>query len=350
MDETKDLVTTEHRELATELSITDVRNQVAKIQQLMHEVLQEGQHYGTIPGAEKPSLFKPGAEKINFMFRLGTGKLDIVKLDFDNGHREITVTTPIIHIPTNTVVAYGIGSCSTLESKYRYRNGAKKCPACGKETIIKGKEEYGGGWVCYAKKGGCNAKYKENDTAITSQAVGKIENPDIADVYNTVLKMAAKRSYVDGTIKASAASDFFTQDIEDFVEEEQPIAEKKTQTKPIKPSQAETVAQVFSGTVEDAQVTKPHETTKREILIQTLQFYVDKGLVKDAKLDTINKMLEWLDNTKDAETNDKKGKDGRTGWEKAIENLKQLETVIPEEFRRAHGLYKAVESEQQDIF
>lgn len=35
----------------------------------------------------------------------------------------------------------------------------KTCPKCGAAAIIKGKEEYGGGWVCFKKKGGCGAKF-----------------------------------------------------------------------------------------------------------------------------------------------------------------------------------------------
>jgi len=342
--ENKDLVTTEgnSRELSTELSIGDVKNQVIKIQQLMHEVLQEGQHYGTIPGTEKPTLLKPGAEKINFMFRIGTGRLEIMKLDFDNGHREITVTTPIIHIPTNTVLAYGIGSCSTLESKYKYRNAAKKCPTCGKETIIKGKEEYGGGWICFAKKGGCGAKYKENDTLITGQVVGKVENPDIADVYNTVLKMAAKRSYVDGTIKASAASDFFTQDIEDFVEDEPPaVTQKPAQAKPIKPNPAETIAEAFSGTVENAEVvgepapTEPVERTPREKLIDALQYYTKSLLIpqRDKWPEFVASAISWFSNKANTEKYQER-------FDKTIGALKTIEKDIPAHIRYAHGLYE----------
>lgn len=350
--ENKDLVTTEgnSRELSTELSIGDVKNQVVKIQQLMHEVLQEGQHYGTIPGTEKPTLLKPGAEKINFMFRIGTGRLEITKLDFDNGHREITVTTPIIHIPTNTVLAYGIGSCSTLESKYKYRNAAKKCPTCGKETIIKGKEEYGGGWICFAKKGGCGAKYKENDKIITDQVVGKVENPDIADVYNTVLKMAAKRSYVDGTIKASAASDFFTQDIEDFVEDEPAVTQKPAQAKPIKPNPAETIAEAFSGTVEDAGlpisdmvsgVPSAPEPTPREKLIAALQYYTNAMLIpaRDKWPEFVAGAIGWF--TKNKEGAEKY----QERFDKTVNALKTIEKDIPEHIRYAHGLY-----EQEDIF
>ena len=33
------------------------------------------------------------------------------------------------------------------------------CPVCGKDAIIQGKPEYGGGWLCYKQKGGCGAKF-----------------------------------------------------------------------------------------------------------------------------------------------------------------------------------------------
>jgi hypothetical protein len=105
-----------------------------------------------------------------------------------------------------------------MESKYRWRKAALKCPACGKEAIIKGKAEYGGGWVCYGKNGGCGAKYRDGDAAVEKQKTGKVENPDIADTYNTVLKMSKKRAYVDAVITACAASDIFTQDAEDLRE------------------------------------------------------------------------------------------------------------------------------------
>lgn len=200
-----------------ELTIEQVEAQVAKIEALMQRVLKRDQHYGVIPGAgEKPTLLQPGAEKINLMFRIGPGKPEVEEVSLGGGHLDVKVMLPMIHLPTGRLLGYGYGSCSTMESKYRYRNAAKKCPACGKETIIKGKAEYGGGWVCYAKKGGCGAKFAEDDVAITGQVVGKVENPDIADTYNTVRKIAYKRAYVGGTIKVTSASDFFTQDLEDM--------------------------------------------------------------------------------------------------------------------------------------
>ncbi|MDD5305047.1 MAG: hypothetical protein PHS14_18260 [Elusimicrobia bacterium] len=216
-----------------ELTIEEVEAQVAKIEALMQRVLKRDQHYGVIPGTgEKPTLLQPGAEKINLMFRIGPGKPEVEEVPLGGGHMDVKVTLPMLHLTTGKVLGYGFGSCSTMESKYRYRSASRKCPTCGKETIIKGKAEYGGGWLCFAKKGGCGAKFAEDDSAITGQVVGKIENPDIADVYNTVRKMAYKRAYVGGTIKVTAASDFFTQDLEDMHDNGGPEEERKAEPAP----------------------------------------------------------------------------------------------------------------------
>jgi hypothetical protein len=221
-----DLMIRPAESMPSELSIEDIQGQVAKIQKLMGAVMRSGEHYGIIPGTNKPSLLKPGAEKLGFVFR-HLPKYDVQKIDLPNGHREYIVTTTL-QKPDGSFVAQGVGSCSTMESKYRYRNAAKKCPHCGKETIIKGKDEYGGGWICYAKKGGCGAKFADNAPEITSQPTGKVENPDIADTYNTVLKIAKKRSHVDSEITACAASDIFTQDVEDSQPDEAvPVAHEE---------------------------------------------------------------------------------------------------------------------------
>ena len=43
----------------------------------------------------------------------------------------------------------------------------------------------------------------------------RVPNPDIADVVNTIQKMAQKRALVAATLIATSASEFFTQDVED---------------------------------------------------------------------------------------------------------------------------------------
>lgn len=214
MGDTRELVVIEER------SIAEVKAQVGKIQSLMKDLMHEGEHYGpSFPGDKKKNLLKPGADKICFVFRLAP-EYEVTTTDLPGGHREYMVKTVLRNLATGQAVGQGLGSCSTMESKYRWRNAARKCPQCGKEAIIKGKEEYGGGWICFKKKDGCGATFDDADPAIIAQEVGKIENTDIADVYNTALKIATKRSYVHSTISATAASDIFSQDAEDFVAEE----------------------------------------------------------------------------------------------------------------------------------
>lgn len=202
------------------MSVDDVHNQIQLIQQHMKNNMKEGTHYGSIPGCgEKKVLYKAGAEKLTFIFRLAP-RYEVTKTSMTEEHLNIDVTCNLYHIATGNFVGEGVGSCSTRESKYRYRQGERKCPKCDNTTIIKGKAEYGGGWLCFAKKGGCGAKFEDGDQSIEGQLQGKIENPDIADVYNTVLKMAKKRALVDATLNATAASDIFTQDIADPEPEE----------------------------------------------------------------------------------------------------------------------------------
>jgi len=45
-----------------ELTVDDILAQASKIQDVMRQAMTEGQHYGVIPGTNKPSLLQPGAE------------------------------------------------------------------------------------------------------------------------------------------------------------------------------------------------------------------------------------------------------------------------------------------------
>ncbi|HYY58986.1 MAG TPA: hypothetical protein VE842_16775, partial [Pyrinomonadaceae bacterium] len=70
---------------------------------------------------------------------------------------------------------------------------------------------------CFRKKGGCGAKFQTGDAAIESQQTGRVPNAEIADQVNTIQKMGQKRSLIAATLLAVNASEFFTQDVEDFV-------------------------------------------------------------------------------------------------------------------------------------
>jgi hypothetical protein len=66
----------------------DVVAQARLIQDVMRDIMREGEHYGKIPGCgDKPSLFKGGAEKICVTFRLRPEyqieTIDMPKVDTD---------------------------------------------------------------------------------------------------------------------------------------------------------------------------------------------------------------------------------------------------------------------------
>lgn len=202
------------------LTAIDIRKQVNLIKEVMNEVMQEGQHYGKIPGCgDKLTLLKLGAEKLSMVFKLrpimnNNGDIIIEKLD--NGHREVTVYCHILN-QSGEELATGIGSCSTMESKFRYRGGEKIATGKPVPTEYWNLNKAGKNKEALEMIGGKGFGVSKIEGAWQICRLGeKMENPDIADTYNTVLKMGKKRSYVDGILSATAASDIFTQDIEDL--------------------------------------------------------------------------------------------------------------------------------------
>jgi hypothetical protein len=118
-----------------------------------------------------------------------------------------------------------------MESKYRYRN-ASDYEITGEPIPKDAKEKK----AEYRKRGFGMKQIDGKWEWVRYTSEGKVENPDIADVYNTVLKMAKKRSLVDATITATAASDIFTQDVEDNAPEpEMRPAEDQETTPPEEP-------------------------------------------------------------------------------------------------------------------
>ncbi len=206
-------------QVAPEVTAVDLVRRLDVIREAMRTAMQPDVDYGVIPGTGgKPTLLKPGSEKLGVLFQLDI-QIENEKV-FDGQHLTVMSKAVAYHAPTGTRLGAGEGMCSTREAKYAWRNESRKCPKCGKEAIIKGKEEYGGGWVCFKKKDGCGAKYADDDTAITGQVVGKVENPDLPDAWNTVLKMSEKRARIDAVLAVTGASALFTQDVGDDKEPE----------------------------------------------------------------------------------------------------------------------------------
>ena len=210
------------------MSIERLKGQVNLIQQVMKEVMHKDEHYGIIPGCKKPSLLKPGAEKISLTFRLAP-YYEITEKEMPNLHREYIMKCTLKHIETGKTFAEGVGSCSTMEAKYRYRTGpgettgvqvpkaywdSRKTDAAFAMSTLKALANNAG---FEGNKFG--TKKDDTGTWYITTASEKVEHDNPADYYNTVLKMAKKRAHVDAVLTATAASDIFTQDVEDMVPE-----------------------------------------------------------------------------------------------------------------------------------
>lgn len=182
-------------------------------------ILRTGIDFGVIPGSSKPTLLKPGAERLCSAFGLNP-QFELVncveRWEPDNPLFHYQYRCRLIHIESGREFATGMGSCNSMESKYRWRKAQRTCPNCGAAAIIKGKAEYGGGWLCFKKNGGCGAKFADGDQAIEAQAVGNVPNDDVFSLVNTIDKMAQKRALIAATLIGANASEFFTQDVEDL--------------------------------------------------------------------------------------------------------------------------------------
>ena len=189
----------------------------------VHSLLEDGRDYGVIPGTgSKPVLLKPGAEKLATFFGL-TKRFVLVKAVEDYTGKDHGGEPFFSYWFTgqlwrgDLLIAEADGACNSWESRYRWRESKRLCPACGAPAIIKGRAEYGGGWLCHRKQGGCGAKFADEDQAILSQPIGRVANPDAADIANTCLKIGQKRAFIAVVLLGVNASEFFTQDMEDLV-------------------------------------------------------------------------------------------------------------------------------------
>jgi hypothetical protein len=197
---------------ASELEVSQVVARVEKIRAIAKDVMVEGRHFGKIPGVDKPTLLKPGAEILCMTFQLAPRfKL---KEKRTGDHLETIATCTLIHVQSGAELGSADGSCSTREAKYAWRKGGRTCPECGKTgTINKSKHEPE--WYCWKKKDGCGETFALDDERITSQNPDRVPNPDLPDTWNTVRKMAEKRALVAAVLIVTCASDLYTQDVEE---------------------------------------------------------------------------------------------------------------------------------------
>ena len=143
------------------VTLDEARERIKMLQTFVAEMMVEGVDYGKIPGCPKPTLLKPGAEKLCDI--MGYSKeVEVVNRleDWQNGIFHYEVKVRLISKRTGILEAEGIGSCNSREKKYA--------------------------------------------------------NQDPYTLVNTLMKMADKRGFVSAILCSTRSSNIFTQDIEDM--------------------------------------------------------------------------------------------------------------------------------------
>jgi hypothetical protein len=209
--------------VAAQVGAAELGQRLQTITEAMDSEMKVGTDYGVIPGTDKPALFKPGAEKLSVLFELDI-QVRNVKTWGPGAHLTVESQAIVYHVPSGARLGSGEGLCTTHEKKYGKRKQDRLCPECGEHHIKRSKfppreePDAAPGWYCYEKVGGCGSNFVYDEPRIKDQVIGEIENPDMADTWNTVVKMAAKRAKVDAVLAVTGASALFTQDVEDSAE------------------------------------------------------------------------------------------------------------------------------------
>ncbi len=142
--------------------VSATMQKISQFQAVVQQTLKQNHDFGIVPGTgSKPTLLKPGAEKILMLMGLSSEYEIVEKVqDYDKGFFAYTVRCMLTK--NGQVITQGLGHCNSKEKKY------------------------------------------------TS------EKQDLYMLGNTCLKMAKKRAQVDATLTVAALSEIFTQDIEDM--------------------------------------------------------------------------------------------------------------------------------------
>lgn len=161
--------------LPVEMSV--MADRLAYVEKFCKEVLKEGTDYGVIPGTNKPTMYKPGSEKLAFAFCLEARYSIVSKIEepFREWDYEITDRRSG-NITKNSVRGYF------------------------KFTIL-----------CELFNRTTGERWGSQLADCDSLERGRETSPS-----NTIMKMAEKRAYVGAILNATFTSDRFTQDVEDY--------------------------------------------------------------------------------------------------------------------------------------
>lgn len=144
------------------ISLDEARERIEKLHRFINECMCQGLDYGIVPGCDKPTLLKPGAEKLCDVFGFSKHIEVLCRTeDYSKGFFSYEVKAILINKRTCNVEAEGVGCCNSRETRFAEQNPY--------------------------------------------------------NIANTLIKMAKKRAIVDAVLSATRSSGIFTQDMEDIL-------------------------------------------------------------------------------------------------------------------------------------
>jgi len=252
MSDERGLIVQEASHLMPAMSMADAVGRFNALATFTSEIMREGIDFGTIPGTNKPTLLKPGAEKLTTFFGLSVRYEVVEKVEdwtgAEHGGEPFFYYWFRCKMTRNgRMIAEADGSCNSMESRYRWRwVGEEDIPQGYDKATLKARRGSMSEFQFAVKKAETSGQYgkppeywqqfkdaidngtakagkrttkagKEYDTWEIASTVYRVPNEDVFSQVNTVQKMAQKRALVAATLLSVNASDYYTQDMEDLI-------------------------------------------------------------------------------------------------------------------------------------
>lgn len=249
------------RPIATPTQVIEVHKEAVK---LIEAALEQDRDYGIIPGTERPTLLKPGAERLLASFGI---------------YAESTIAEQEIDHDRSNVYSF---------KKWVF---AKKKPSDDEAEEMKAagtgrwkKTDSGWSWQTATVEAGTSIGLYRYviKTDLKLRTTGMIVGTGIGscssleskylrsprDSENTILKMAKKRSLIDATLSTLGLSDRFTQDVEDIRENVAPEPEAPPAPPKKKANMSDDVRKWLEGIALTADELKGCKTIAKEVGVE----------------------------------------------------------------------------------
>lgn len=240
---------------------------------IVAQVLKAGPDFGVIPGTDKPSLLKPGAEKIIDALNLWPDYEPLTTVeDYEKPLFAYRYRCVLRSRGANDAIASGIGSCNSMESKYRWRG----IP----EWVVTSEEK--------ARAVDTKTRKKRNGGTFL---VYLLPNDDIFSQVNTLDKMAQKRSLIAAVLDLGF-SEQFTQDVEDYANGDEPQrAQRRSAQQQEQPQAPDALAEVKQKIAAELE---HFRTEDRDAAIDAASHFVKDG--KDYSIASVEAMMRMRKN------------------------------------------------------